>query len=741
MAKEPTNRAAPSNTGAPSNRPKSGRVRFSRTDVKGHNDALRDKGRSRSGGGFEPHLKHRFRKRIVALLCVFCFVIGVFAINLIALQAAGNAYSVFEPPHVATPAYTKTVTLQAPRGEIYDREGTKLVTNATSYTVRLDYDAFYASGGIEQRNRTLLALRGEIEQAVAQSAVADRRIRAEFAPELFPFDGIYPDLTLNEAAKDEGSEVYRALRQTLEYLGMPYSSASQIVQYYVTIYGLSAHEDGIPLYTDEEITTLIRLYYNMDRQTFSPGIPYAMAHGIDNAHLSRILEQHVAALRVSATQTRIHLYAGYASHILGDMTTTAANNPEFCNALGYPVNEIKGKSGCEGTFDAYLQGEDGEMLVTYDEHGAVLSCEVTKDALPGQDIYLTLDIALQIAAEDALRVNVNTVANTGSTLAGIDCNAGAVVALDPSTGEILAMGSYPTYNDIIQGQLSENEDASPYLNRATNATYAPSELFQLCTSIAALDRGKIDGYELISDDGVMQAGESELCCPLHERFGVAHEQLSLPTALSDGCDVFFGKLGTRLGASSLLDYAKLLGLGQGSGIEIAEQPGVLSDATATNAALLAAGHSDTECTPLQLCSMLGTLMQGGKRYGAHLFLDTRSYISGTILEASTPQLLAARQLYAEDVDTVLDAMQRACRANTLLYSRTEALQQNGIEIGCLGARSISGTMNSADALLLAYGADAQSGRQLALCVVLEHGADASLASPTAATVLSEYFAK
>lgn len=718
---------------------KNAKIRFSRKDVRGHNDALQDMGRARTGGSFEPRLKQRFHKRIVALLAVFCLIIGVYAMNLIALQAAGNAYSVYDPPGVVTPAYTKTVTLQAPRGEIYDRNGTKLVTNATSYAVRLDYDTFYAMGSVEQRNRTLLTLHAALDEVVQQSQ--DRRVKAQVADELFPFDGTYPSLTLNEAAKTAGSETYLALRQTLEYLGMPYTTASQIVQYYVTVYALDAHSDGIPLYTAEEITTLIHLYYNMDRLNFSPDTSYCLATGIDNTALVRLQALNIAGLRADANQTRLHLYEGYASHVLGELVTTEANDTEFCNALGYPVNEVKGKNGCEGAFDDYLQGEDGEMIVTYDSDGNILSCEVIKDALPGQDVYLTMDISLQIAAEDALRVNVNTVANTGTAMAGIDCDAGAVIAMDPATGEILAMGSYPTYYTANSQHLAEYQDSSAYSNRATGALTAPGSLFHICTSLAALDGGTVTADELLRDDGILQTDGVDVYCPLYENFLISHEQLTISTALTDGCHVFFGKLGNQLGIRTLSSWAAALGLGQATGIEIAEEIGTLPDADLkTSPALAAIGQGKTQSTPLQLCSMLATLIQNGTRYRAHLFQDSRSYVSGTILQMSNPQILSTIHTDREDTTTILAAMQEAARANTLLSSHTAALNEQGITIGCLGTSSLSGTMNSSDALLLAYGTERTTNRSIAVCVLLEHGAKASLASPTAAAVLNTYFA-
>ncbi|MBQ9797694.1 MAG: hypothetical protein IJW50_08250 [Clostridia bacterium] len=729
------------------------KIRFSRTDVRGHTDAITQKGREARAGGFEPRLKKTFHTRVIALLCAFCFVIAVYAIDLIALQAAGNAYSVFDPASEPVAALTKTVTLQAPRGEIYDRNGNKLVTNATFYAATLDYNAFYAMGGMEMRNRALLQLLETTQMSQEEQAASSWQFT--LAEEMFPLEGEYPSLRFTAAAMDPSSETYRALQSTLSYLGAEGSSAQQIVQYYVSMYALDSRVDGIPLYSDEEILSLIRLYYNMDRCEFSPDQSYTLATRIGVSLMSEMQKLGVSGLHFFATQTRLHLYDGYASHLLGELVNTEASNPDFCNALGYPVNEIKGKSGCEGAFDSYLQGVDGEMEITYDAHGNILSRRVLTSPTAGQDVYLTIDIHLQIAAEDALRVNIATVSNTGSALSGADCNAGAVVALDPETGEVLAMGSYPTYNNIIQIALPEDGSASsPYINRATSSLYTPSELFHLCTAIAGLDQSKLSADTMRSDLGIFSAGTTDILCPLYEKFDVTHESLNVSTALTDGCEVFFATLGESIGIDYLNAYGRSLGLGQATGIEISESTGALAGPEYSAQAglsawsdsmtpLAAVGLSDHLCTPLQLCSMLSTILQGGDRVAVRLFGDTRSYISGTILEMGDTTLLSRMRLNREDVNIVIDSMKTSAMANTLLMAKTAALRESGVEIGYLGADSVFGTMNSQNALLLAFGSqkntESPSTKDIAVCVVLEHGADPTLASPTAAAVLNTYF--
>jgi penicillin-binding protein 2 len=719
------------------------KTKFSRTDVRGHTDAIEEQGRAARGGGFGGRSRHIFHNRVIVLLGVFCFIVILYTVNLIALQAAGNAYSVFDPVTTPVAAYTKTVTLQAPRGEIYDRSGNKLVTNSTTYTVSLDYTSFFALGGVEQRNRALLDLLSTL------STPAEGELQPCLSEEFFPFEGEYPNLRLSAAANDPSSRVYSELKKTLSFLGTPDISSQKIVQYYVSIYQLDARVDGIPVYSNAEILFLLRLYYNMDRCAFSSQHTYILAENISVPVMNAMQQKHVPGLRFSAVQQRYYLYPSYATHLLGELTQSVAENDTFCNALGYPVNEIKGKSGCESSFDHLLQGTDGQMTVTYDAYGTAISREIIKEPIAGLDVYLTIDISLQKTAEDALRVNVSTVANTGKAMAGADCNAGAVVAVDPATGEVLAIASYPSYNDIIQ---TESDEISPFLNRATSALYQPGELFHLCTALCGLDAVEIDYDTVFSDNGDFGKG---ILCPLYEKYNVSHQVLNVSTALTDGCNVFFATLGQRLSIQDLEKQAAALGFGQLCGIEIGEAAGVvagpsyrtqagLSSWSSDMLPMAAVGLSDHRVTPLQLCSALSTILQEGKRYASHVFQDARSYVSGTILEQSREQLLSSTYLNTGDVSLILDSMQLAARANTLLMSKTVSLQQRNIDVGCLGSSTMAGTRSSENALLLSYASEnlpTGGQKQIVVCVALEHGANPTLASPTAAAVLEKYYAK
>lgn len=713
----------------------------------------RKKRRSEGAADFNRRVsrpRRMFQIRLILLMAVFCLVCGVYAVRLMTLQVEGNAYSVFSPADVPVGVETRTVVLCAPRGDIYDRNGTPLVTSVSSYAVTLDYDGLYSLGGHAQRNRVLLRVLAGIDAAVRNEPEGG----ITPAVQVTPFEGTYPSLRYAEEVETEISTLGKVHREVLAFLGLREgTSSAALVQYYVKMYELDGHVDGIPLYSDEEIDRLIRIYYDMDRLAFAPGTSYALVSCESEGLINMLRGLSVPGLRVESTLSRVYHYPGYASHVLGEVTSLAMDGErEYCNALGYPTNATAGKSGCESAFNDTLRGTDGEMELTLDATGRVLDRRVTVEPIPGRDVYLTIDIDVQMAAEDALRVNVATVAYNGTAGQGADCDAGAVIALDSATGAILALGSYPTFDLSLlaseRAQL-ERDDTTPLLNRALMATYTPSTLYTLCTATAGLDLGVITASERLRDMGQFITGTAVLECPLYRDFGESHGSLSVVTALQDGCEVFFAQLGGSMDAKLLNYYGEDMGLGQKTGVELPESTGVLAGPayralaglapwTPSMTPAAAVGLSDNACTPIQLATMVSSLLTQGDRYETHLFHEAHSYVSGDVLEQHRSVLQAQMDLYEKDTSLLLGALQDKAMANALLWEKTAEVRASGVSVGYLGAQSFSTTFNSEDALCVAFGDDGE-GNAISICVVLEHGANAELTAPTVAAVMEAWF--
>jgi cell division protein FtsI/penicillin-binding protein 2 len=332
----------------------------------------------------------------MAVSAFFVAVCLVYCAILITLQAKGNAFYIFkDKPDVPKGTTVKTVAVQAMRGEIYDRNGVPLVTNLYSYDLTLDHDPFVTTQGLSVRHRVLLSLMEHLTQPGSGQLTEDS----------FPLVGTYPDLSYSEEAKDPSTTVGRRLGILLSRVGLPEgASADALVSYYVNHYSLNTRVDGIPSYTGEEITSLLRIYYDMDLCQFGDASSeYTLAKGVSAALISAAKETDMVGVRFVVRSERVYHYPGYASHILGRVNKIFAEDWDYYNSLGYPMNAIVGVSGCEAAFESILHGTDGELELYVDEQGRVVSSRVTKEAVAGQDIRLTIDINLQMAAEDALR--------------------------------------------------------------------------------------------------------------------------------------------------------------------------------------------------------------------------------------------------------------------------------------------------------------------------------------------------
>ncbi|MBQ1202721.1 MAG: hypothetical protein IIX61_02770, partial [Loktanella sp.] len=383
--------------------------------------------KKKSGKKLTPHAL--FSRRLTILTSVFIVVCIVYLSILITLQVMGNAYMVYRDKTNLPDGLTEqTVTIQAMRGEIYDRNGLPLVTNRYSYDLTLDYQPFFKEMGVSVRNKTLLSL-------VEPFSTDENGTLCE---DSFPLSGTYPNLTYSDEAMNADSKIAKRLNQVLIRNELSTAaSPNALVSYYVNKYSLGARVDGIPAYTNEQITTLIRLYYDMDVCDFGGNAAeYVLASNVSAAVISANKENAISGVRVVVRSERIYHYPGYASHILGRVNKIFAEDWDYYNALGYPMDAIVGVSGCESAFEHILHGTDGQMKILVDENGRTVSSEIIKQPVAGQDVRLTIDIRLQIVAEDALRERLE--------LETSNSRKGAVVVTDPDSGAYLAIASAPT---------------------------------------------------------------------------------------------------------------------------------------------------------------------------------------------------------------------------------------------------------------------------------------------------------
>ena len=571
---------------------------------------------------------------------------------------------------IETGTYTRTEPIQALRGEIYDRNGNKLVYNEYSYDMVFDYDAMAATQ--VERNVTIL-------QAV--NALKERGIEKQRSESSFPFNGTYPNYTYTAEARDGNSNIYyRLLKRIAEdeletdapvnkteltvailddfYSANPeaFPTEKEIVDWFVSRYKINEkNELGEPMFTDSEIDAILRVRYDMEVADFSPYVRYTFAENVDISFMTYIKELGLVGADFEIEIERKYAYPGYASHILGRTGSILAENWEYYEALGYNMNDTVGIDGCEAAFEEYLRGVDGVRVVVEDKNGNIIRSYVEKEPIPGKDVYLTIDIDLQIAAEEALERNVNLVG---------DAHAGAITAIDPKNGDVLVLASYPTFDLTTYGQ-DYNDLAgdyhNPLLNRALNA-YTPGSAFKVGMVAAGITTGAVNSQTSFYCAGADPVYGNK--CWIHPG---EHGNVNATYALQVSCNCYFYELGPVMGIEAMNKYCKAFGLGEPTGIEIRESVGILAGPdyvesvgqqwNERDTVMAAIGQSTNMFNPLQIANYIATVLNGGTRYSVHLLREVRTY-SGELVLAYETEIVDSISLSSSAVSTVKQGMKQ-----------------------------------------------------------------------------------
>ena len=296
---------------------------------------------------------HNHTLRYLGIVAVFCLVCVIYLGRLFFIQISGR-----ENQYIAD-ITEREVTVQAVRGEIYDRNGVKLVANRYSYDLSLAHTQFFSLTA-QERKAVCLAV---------QNALTQRGGEGVKEQKYFPFDGTYPNYTYSADTLDGDSIRYYRLKRVLGDIGFKTTevTAQQLRDYYTDTYDLLALDsNGNRRYTDKEVDTIIRMYYDIDAVRFRSSGEYVLCEGVDMSLMTYIKEQNIKALNFTVNVAREYCYPGYASHILGMVGPIYSEEWEYYNELGYQMNAIVGKSGCEAAFEDYLRGADGKIKIKED---------------------------------------------------------------------------------------------------------------------------------------------------------------------------------------------------------------------------------------------------------------------------------------------------------------------------------------------------------------------------------------
>lgn len=334
---------------------------------------------------------------------------------------------------------------------------------------------------------------------------------------------------------------------------------------------------------------------------------------------------------------------GFAAHVVGyvgEISESELDSPAF---LDYHQGDIIGKDGLEREYDSTLRGVDGQQRVLVDNMGRERQMETTEEAVPGKDLKTTLDLDLQAVAE----LSMND-------------KRGAVVALDPRDGEVLAMVSRPTFDaNKFTGRITRtdwdeiaNDPHKPLLNRAIQAQLAPGSTFKPIMALAGLETGVIDDTTHFHCSGGASFYGHYFAC--HLKGG--HGDIEVHRAIAQSCDVFFYNVGNRLGIDRIAEYADVAGIGHKTGIDLPNETQGTMPSTkwklrmsrqkwyAGETISVAIGQGAVTVSPLQIASALGGLGAGGEWFKPHLVM------------AQKPVLLRKGSFKPENLEAVVSGM-------------------------------------------------------------------------------------
>lgn len=320
------------------------------------------------------------------------------------------------------------------------------------------------------------------------------------------------------------------------------------------------------------------------------------------AVFSRLLEENFPGVEVIVTPLRTYPYKTNLAHVLGYVAEIEPEELKDLADQGYRLGDLLGKDGVEKVYDQYLRGISGGKKIEVNAYGRPIRIKEIKEPVPGNNLKLTIDLDLQLAAEEALK--------------GYE---GAVVVLDPKTGEILALASHPAYDPNRRWEEISRRN-HPFMNRALSG-YPPGSVFKVITLSAALEEGKIDLSEVINCPGYYRLGTRIAKC--WREWG--HGKLQGMEGLVWSCDIVFYELGKRLGPDLIKKFAAAYGLGERSGVDLTqEKRGFIPTAAwkkerfkedwyEGDSINIGIGQGFISVTPLQMAALYATLGTG-KRF-------------------------------------------------------------------------------------------------------------------------------
>ena len=669
----------------------------------------------------------RVRAGLVVLLVLL--VMGFFSLQLYSMQIVDSEN---KPQNVTT--YKTQTRIRAARGDIVDTNGKVLVTNRVSYDLVFNHFVILNCGNPNER---LLEL-----------AKLCQRLEISYADHL-PISNTYPFYYTLQNTSTAWQGYFQAFLVNRGNLDSDIP-AGVLMQQLRKSYAIP--ED----WSDEDARLVIGLRYELTLRNGVTNLPnFVFKEDVSDKQLAAILELNIPGLNVETSTVRQY-NTTYAAHVLGYIGAMNADQWAVYQEQGYALDALVGQSGFELAFESYLHGTDGIRVDEVTADGTVINSYFEVEPVSGGNVEVSIDLAMQMAAEDALEETILNLRSDDKNAAetGHDAEGGAVVAIDVKTGQVLVCGSYPTY-DLSNLFTNWNEinaaEYDPLVNRALNATYAPGSTYKPLMVIAGIETGVLTPTENIYDYGVYKKYASSGFAPeclQYTNYGYTHGNVNAATALKYSCNYYFYVLSERLDIAKWDLIAASMGLGEPTGVELYEYLG--RRANAANKSLLYAGtenagwykadqimssigQSINKFTPIQLASYAMALGNRGVRYQA-TFLD-RVLVAdySSVIFENQSKILTQVSLSDTAYATYLDGMKQVTESGGTAYS---AFKNYPVKVAAKTGTAETDTGSANGAFICFAPAD---DPQIAICVYGEKAGGGSRLANVAKTILDVYF--
>lgn len=497
----------------------------------------------------DPDSATTIRLRMFFIAGVFCLLLSLLLVGLFNVQILDYQ----DLMEIQERQNYRRILIPGPRGDIYDREGRLLVGNRPLFS----------------------------------AVVYLNELRGEFRKE------------------------YMALVREYRDKGMERTDRNELA--------VTARQNVVQRYMDKinEILGLdLRIESQKIEQHFSRELllPFTLRNDLSPEEYARLIEQLPldSPVQIVSESARYYPYGPLAAHTLGFVVSTEEGHDE--NAIGsedlrtFRFKGKVGRTGLELAFDDTLQGASGGEIWIVDPSGFQHRRVDYKAPVKGANIFSSIDIDLQAAAEKAMGVKT-----------------GAVVAMDVKTGEVLVMASEPGYDLNLLSPFipsSVNNDISErgaWLNRAVQGLYPPGSTFKIITAVAGFMSGAIDEHELINCPGFLMVGKRRAHCDVRS----GHGPMDLRHAIAESCNVYFYTVGLRMGINPLASTSRMFGLDKPTGVELRNETrrSVVPDEEykrrrffegwyAGDSVNMAIGQGYLLVTPMQMCAFTASIARG-----------------------------------------------------------------------------------------------------------------------------------